>query len=156
VIDLNWKYKKYEELTKDELYDCLALRVEVFVIEQDCPYQEVDGKDRQSDHFFGQDASGKILAYARIPHPGVSYLELSMGRIVVSPDYRRKALGKALMIESMKAVKQKWGDVPIRISAQQHLKLFYEHFGFLQVSDMYLEDDIPHIEMLYTPNTEKK
>ncbi|MFZ6052190.1 GNAT family N-acetyltransferase [Halocola ammonii] len=153
MTDLIWKYKTYEELTKDELYDCLALRVKVFVIEQDCPYQEVDGKDRQSDHFFGVDADEKIVAYARIPHPGVSYQELSMGRIVVDPSIRGKAIGKELMVKAMNELKKKWGNVAIRISAQQHLKLFYEHFGFLQVSEMYLEDDIPHIEMLYTPKT---
>jgi len=152
--DLSWTYKTYEELTKDELYDCLALRVKVFVIEQNCPYQEVDGKDRESDHFFGIDKNGEMLAYARIPHPGVSYRELSMGRIVVDPSVRGKAMGKELMVKAMESMKKKWGDVEIRISAQQHLKLFYEHFGFLQVSDMYLEDDIPHIEMLYTPKTE--
>lgn len=152
---MNWIFKTYDELSKDELYDSLALRVKVFVIEQNCPYQEVDGKDRYSDHLIGKNEQDRVIAYARIPHPGVSYTELSLGRVVTDPKFRGMKLGKELMKESMNKIREKWGDQPIRISAQEHLKPFYQSFGFEQVSEMYLEDDIPHIEMLYKPKNQK-
>lgn len=147
---VKWTYKSFEKLTTDELYRIMVLRQRVFVVEQDCPYLDADGKDRQSDHLWAVDEEGHMAAYARIVYPGLSYKELSIGRFVTAPEHRGTGLGKMLMEKCLSSIQQHFGNVPIRVSAQEHLKAFYMSYGFMQVSDNYLEDDIPHIEMLWT------
>lgn len=138
----------YTTITKDDLYDCLALRTEVFVIEQDCPYQEVDGKDRQSWHVWSREADGVVSSYARIVEAGSSYPEISIGRVVVHKDHRGRQLGRALMLECLRYITEEVGSQPIRISAQEYLVSFYESLGFVLTGKSYLEDGIPHTEML--------
>ena len=138
----------YPQLTKDDLYDCLALRTQVFVIEQDCPYQEVDGKDRQSWHVWSRETDGVVSSYARIVQAGVSYAELSIGRVVVHPEHRGKQLGRELMEYCLTFIENELGAQPIRISAQEYLLGFYRSLGFVEEGEGYLEDGIPHREML--------
>jgi ElaA protein len=145
-----WHKKRFNELSVQELYSILALRIEVFVIEQNCPYQDADGKDIHSLHVFATDETGRCVACSRIVDPGISYVEVSIGRFVTALSHRRLGLGKELMEHSLECVETAFGPVSIRISAQSYLKSFYSSFGFVQVSEEYLEDDIPHIEMLRT------
>lgn len=131
-----------------ELYALLKLRVDVFVVEQNCPYPELDGKDDQALHLMlkrGED----IIAAARIfpPHDDKP---AKIGRVVVSPDHRGERLGDALMREALKACAERFPGVPVFLSAQSHLQKFYGSFGFKPVSDEYLEDGIPHVDMLKT------
>lgn len=126
----------------------LILRARVFVVEQDCPYQDPDHKDPQSYHLWGTDNLGHVVAYARIVKPGVSYNEVSIGRVVVAPEYRGSGMGVELMQETMRMVEQFYGPVPIRLSGQCYLERFYNDLGFETVSEEYMEDDIPHVEML--------
>ena len=145
---MNWKIKAFDELTVQELYDILSLRSEVFVVEQNCAYQDPDGADQRALHLTGTDNEGDLLAYTRIFPPGVQYDEASIGRVVTSPDKGRgKGIGRELMQRSIDAVQEHFGDVDIVISAQAHLHKFYTSLGFRQISDIYLEDDIPHIKM---------
>lgn len=146
---MKWICKPYDELTLNEFHDIIALRIDVFVIEQNCPYQDVDGKDKKSYHLFGVDDDGEVVAYSRILPAGVSYKEVAIGRVVTSQKIRGTGIGYELMNKSMEQVSMLFGEVPVRLSAQQHLKKYYESFGFEQVSEMYLEDGIPHVEMLF-------
>jgi ElaA protein len=142
-----WHYKKFEELTSKELYEILELRVEVFVVEQNCLYNECDRKDLKCDHLWCE-MDGKIIAYCRIVPPGVSYDEPSIGRVVSHPQYRDLKLGYELMRHSLQIIENHFESKSVRISAQSYLKSFYQKFGFQQVSEEYLEDDLPHIQML--------
>ena len=146
-----WEIKAFGDLNLKEFHDLIALRISVFVIEQNCPYQEVDGKDQHSIHVIGK-KDGEIVATARIVAPGLSYSEPSIGRVLTISTARGTGLGHELMEETMKAAKNHFGNVPIRMSAQEHLINFYQVHGFEPVSDVYLEDNIPHIEMLYNPH----
>ena len=148
-MKLNWYTYKWGELSTQDLYDLLALRSAVFVVEQNCPYQDLDGKDQKSDHIFARDEDGEMVAYARIVFPGVSYSEWSIGRVATSLKVRRSGAGKLLMNQCMSYLIHDCNAGGIRISAQEYLLKFYEGFAFEQVSESYLEDDIPHVEMLY-------
>lgn len=140
--------KRFDDLTINELYAIMQLRFEVFVIEQACLYQDIDGKDQKSYHLMCTNASGELLGYLRILDAGVSYDEVSIGRVVVSEEGRGLGLGRRIMEEAIAFIKTvKQGD-SVRISAQAYLLDFYKSLGFDQVSEVYLEDDIPHIEML--------
>ena len=139
----------FKELNVDELYTILKLRNEVFVVEQNCVYQDADSKDSISFHLSGWD-EGNLVAYCRILPPGVSYKEPSIGRVVSSPQYRNKGFGKELMNEAIIHTVKQFNCNTIRISAQLYLQKFYEQLSFVQVSDSYLEDNIPHIEMLFS------
>jgi ElaA protein len=150
----NWYYKVFEELTPHELYAIMHLRSEVFVVEQNCPYLDPDGKDLSSWHLMGWDGN-KLVAYARLLPAGLAFTEVSIGRVVSSPAYRGKGAGKELMTTAIKTCKDLFGEQPIRIGAQLYLQKFYESLGFVQVSEMYLEDDIPHIEMIREVSSEK-
>lgn len=145
---LHWKLKSFHDLNVMELYSILQLRNEVFVVEQNCPYQDADGKDQKSYHLMGSNAEGKLMAYARLLPGGVSYDEVSIGRVVSSPQARGTGAGKELMEQAIEDCHELFGKGPIRIGAQLYLKKFYESFGFLQVSEPYLEDNIPHILMV--------
>jgi ElaA protein len=153
-----WHSKHFKDLTAEELYRIFHLRLSVFVVEQNCPYQDADGKDLKSFHFWGSltpnpspKEGGKLIAYARILPPGISYKEASIGRVVTSTEARKIGAGKILMQKSMEFIKKEFGDIPVRIGAQAYLQKFYEGFGFVREGDEYDEDGIPHIIMLYTP-----
>ena len=145
-MDLKWKIKRFEALSAAEVYDLLQLRAEVFIVEQNCVYQDVDGKDQKALHLIGEDDE-KIVAYSRLFKPKDYFDEASIGRVVVKPTYRDKKLGHILMREAIYYIKQQFGETKITISAQLYLKNFYESHGFIQTSETYLEDDIPHIQM---------
>jgi ElaA protein len=145
---MNWSCKKFDELTPRELYACLQLRNEVFVVEQNCVFQDADDKDQKCFHLMGWQQK-KLVAYTRIAPAGICYEEISIGRVVTSPSARRKGLGRNLILQSISTANALFGaDIPIKIGAQLYLKQFYESFGFRQSSDVYIEDGIEHIEML--------
>jgi ElaA protein len=145
-MNLEWKIKRFDALSSQELYNLLQLRSEVFVVEQNCVYQDNDGKDEKAIHLIGED-NGKIVAYARLFKPAAYFEQASIGRVVVKESYRDKKLGHLLMREAIRVIETHFEETKITISAQLYLKKFYESHGFVQNSDMYLEDDIPHIEM---------
>lgn len=148
-MELNWQLKKFDALSVTELYAILQLRNEVFVLEQNCPYQDADNKDQKSLHFMGWD-NDTLVAYTRIIPKGISYAEASIGRVVTNPKYRGTGAGKQLMQLSIHHTLTQFNCTAIKIGAQLYLKKFYEQLGFVQCSDEYLEDNIPHIEMLLT------
>ena len=146
-MQIEWRLKHFEDLTPYELYAVLQLRIEVFVVEQHCVFQDADDKDQASYHLMGwQD--NKLVAYTRLVPPGHIYEQASIGRVVTSPSVRRFGAGKQLLQQSIDAVYQLFGQGPIKIGAQLYLKKFYESFDFQQISDIYLEDGIEHIYML--------
>lgn len=144
---IRWQLKKFDELTPHELYAILQLRNEVFVVEQNCVFQDADNKDQLSYHLMGW-SEEKLIAYSRIIPAGVAYEYVSIGRVVTSPEKRRNGTGKILMNEALNATINLFGNVSIKLGAQLYLKNFYESFGFVQSSDIYIEDGIPHIEMI--------
>lgn len=146
----SWICKKFNDLTLLELYAILQLRNEVFVVEQNCPYNDCDNKDLKAWHLMGME-NEKLLAYSRLIPPGISYRESSIGRVVNSRSARGKGLGKELMIESIQRIKLLFHTESIRIGAQLYLLDFYNGLGFIRASEIYLEDNIPHIEMLINP-----
>jgi ElaA protein len=147
---MNWSCKKFDELMSFELYAIMQLRNEVFVVEQNCVYQDADNKDQFCYHLMGWDED-TLIAYTRILPAGISYVESSIGRVVVLPSARKSGSGKILMQKSMEALFSLFGNIPIKIGAQLYLKKFYESLGFQQTSDIYVEDGISHIEMLLIP-----
>ncbi len=145
----DWKIKSWEELTKEEFHDIVQLRETVFVVEQNCPYLDVDGKDKRSNHLFLY-KRGKVVAYSRLIPRGVSYPNgLSIGRVVVSPDFRRKQLAREMMEIAIKKILTLFKENTIIISAQTYLLQFYASLGFQVEGEEYLEDDQPHIKMIY-------
>ena len=144
---LEIKVKSFEELTKQELYNLLQLRSEVFVVEQDCVYQDLDGKDEKSLHVLGI-KNKKIVAYTRIFKPGDYFEIASIGRVVVVKKERQHKYGFDIMNASAEAIKNHFNETTIKISAQVYLKKFYNSLGFKAVGEAYLEDDIPHIAMI--------
>ncbi|MCB0477407.1 MAG: GNAT family N-acetyltransferase [Crocinitomicaceae bacterium] len=148
---INWEIKHYKDLSVDEFHDLVSLRIEVFVVEQDCPYQDLDGKDKIAFHQIGRDDSGEIVATSRILGPGVSYQEVSIGRVVVSQKVRGRGVAHEMMEKSKEFVNSEYGNVPIRISAQEYLEKYYSGHGFEFTGKKYLEDGIPHMEMLFQP-----
>ena len=147
MSDINWVIKKFEELTPSELYAIMQLRNEVFVVEQNCVYQDADNKDALSFHLMGW-SEKNLYAYTRIIPPGIAFTEASIGRVVTSPSIRRTGIGVELMRVSISKTKELFSNFPIRIGAQLYLQKFYTSLGFQKDSDTYLEDNIPHIEMV--------
>ncbi|PAM92826.1 GNAT family N-acetyltransferase [Flavobacterium sp. IR1] len=145
-MEIEWKIKPFEALTVHELYDVLKLRSEIFVVEQNCVYLDIDGKDKKALHLLGV-YDDKIVAYARLFDAGISFDNASIGRVVVDANYRDKKWGHDLMREAIQGIKENFGKDEITIGAQLYLKKFYESHGFVPISEMYLEDDIPHIDM---------
>jgi len=139
--------KTFQELTTKELYDLLQLRSEVFVVEQDCVYQDLDGKDEKALHVIGK-KNNKIVAYTRVFKPGDYFKEASIGRVVVSKEERQHKYGYDIMDASIKAVNDYFNETKIKLSAQTYLKKFYNNLGFKEVGEEYLEDGIPHIAMV--------
>lgn len=146
-MPLTWIFKHFDELSPAELYSILQLRNEVFVVEQNCIYQDADGKDPECWHLAGWEGA-ELVACARIIPPGISYSEASIGRVVTSPRHRRSGAGKELMRLSIEKTFWQFNCAGIRIGAQLYLTRFYESLGFRQTGDQYLEDGILHIEMI--------
>ena len=147
---MKFEFKSFSELNNDELYDILKLRSEIFVVEQDCVYNDLDGLDKQAVHQFLK-KDGEIVAYSRLLKPGTRFPEYSIGRVVVKASERGTGLGIQMMEEAKKFILNEWKATSIKISAQPYLQRFYENLGFKVVSDVYLEDGIPHFGMLLKP-----
>ncbi|MEK7254956.1 MAG: GNAT family N-acetyltransferase [Bacteroidota bacterium] len=146
---INFRCKPFHELTAPQLYGIMVLRQEVFIVEQNCPYLDADGKDLQAWHLAGYDDDGKLVAYARLLPTGISYPNhSSIGRVVTSANVRRSGAGKALMRAAIDNMEQLLPGENIKIGAQKYLRGFYESFGFVVSGDEYLEDGIPHFPMV--------
>ncbi|CAM8656120.1 ElaA Predicted acyltransferase [Comamonadaceae bacterium] len=181
--DVQWQWLAFNALSRDRLYELLRLRSEVFVVEQNCVFQDMDNLDQQAMHLLGVrvavgsaqvkeehaqragdteqsplppslpggsvgQAKTELIAYVRCFPAGVTFDEATIGRVVTKPNARGGGLGHFLMVEAVKALEGEWGAQPIRIGAQAHLKSFYERHGFVDVGKPYIEDGIPHLEML--------
>ncbi len=142
-----WRLMSFEDLRVGELYEVLRLRSEVFVVEQQCVYQDIDGDDRIAMHLLGVQGR-ELMAYARCFEAGVKFPEASIGRVLIRQSARGKGLGHSLMAQAVAAISQVWGPQAIRIGAQTHLAGFYAKHGFKEVGKPYVEDGIPHIGML--------
>ena len=146
---IDWRFAPFDELTPRELHDAFQLRSAVFVVEQTCPFLDIDGADPECWHLLGYSGPpSKLVAYARLVPPGVKYPEPSIGRVISARDARRTGAGRALMREAVAKAEGLWPGKPLRIGAQMYLKAFYEGFGFRQSSEPYDEDGILHIEMI--------
>lgn len=145
---MNWELKKFKELKVEEIYKILELRNEVFIVEQKCAYQDCDGKDENAYHLYLQD-NGKIIAYLRILKKGVSFDEISIGRVLVNKNYRGKGISREMMLKAISFIELNLNEKEIKIQAQSYLVNFYKSLGFKETSNEYLEDNIPHIDMLY-------
>ena len=144
---IQWQWKRFSDLSAPQLYAVCAVREAVFVVEQSCPYQELDGLDFDAMHLIGWSGS-EIAAYLRVLEPGVRYAEPSIGRVLTSKAFRGTGVGHMLVAMSLEYIDRQHPGRDVRISAQAHLERFYGRFGFEAVSERYLEDDIPHVEML--------
>ena len=149
-----WRFAPFAELSALEVHDILQARSAVFVVEQDCVFQDVDGMDPQSWHLLGhppragEGGNGPLLAYCRLVPPGTKYPEASIGRVLTTGAGRRQGLGRDLMAEALRHAQALWSGQPLRIGAQMHLERFYGEFGFARASEPYDEDGIMHIEMV--------
>ncbi|HEU4858942.1 MAG TPA: GNAT family N-acetyltransferase, partial [Chitinophagaceae bacterium] len=151
INPMKWVLKKFGELTLDELYSILELRSKVFIVEQNCIYNDPDGKDQVAWHLIGMEED-QLIAYSRILPPGVVYTDPAIGRVVTSPVKRKSGLGRELMNRSIKHCQELFGKTSITLSAQAYLKKFYESLGFSAIGDEYLDDGIPHIKMTSKPS----
>ncbi|ALR32190.1 GNAT family acetyltransferase [Chryseobacterium sp. IHB B 17019] len=142
-----WKIKTFDEFTVPELYAVLKARIDVFVIEQNCPYPDLDNYDQKAVHIWAEE-DGKILANCRIFDKGIKYEEASLGRVLTTDAARGKNIGRQLMKYAVETIENRFHTSEIRISAQDYLLKFYSEFGFEDTGKKYLEDDIPHTEML--------
>lgn len=147
-VALIWTWSRLGALAVDDLYDALALRQRVFVVEQACAYLDADGLDRGAWHLLGRDPRGALLAVLRAVDPGLKFAEPSIGRVATAPEARGQGLGRALMQEGLARCRAAWPGQGIRISAQARLTAFYQSLGFDAVGEAYLEDGAPHVEML--------
>ncbi|MFZ6754397.1 GNAT family N-acetyltransferase [Undibacterium sp. Dicai25W] len=145
---LQWQCVSFNELSNLQLHQIYAARCAVFILEQNCPYLDIDGKDPQCHHLIAWDQDGEVAAYTRIVPAGLSFPEPSIGRVLSSNKWRGTGIGKMLIANSIGALRGLYPNAPIRIGAQAYLEKFYTSFGFVTVSEMYLEDDIPHVDML--------
>lgn len=143
---LDWKVGSFKSLTIHDLYELLRLRSEIFILEQDAPYQDLDNKDQYAIHIRGY-RDGELVAYCRIFKKGDYFAEASIGRVVVRSKWRKYSYGHALVTEAIKQLKEVWNEETITISGQSYLKKFYESHGFVQTSEEYLEDGLPHMQM---------
>ena len=150
---MDWRFSFFDQLSGREVHDLYQLRVGVFVLEQDCAFQDVDGVDPDCWHLLGRDGGGALVAYCRFVPKGIKFAEASIGRVITAPSVRRSGAGRELMREAMKHAEALWPGQAIRIGAQAHLERFYGEFGFVKVSEPYIEDGIPHIEMLKAATT---
>jgi len=147
--NIQWNIKTFQELTVEQLFEVLQLRVNVFVVEQQCAYPELDDYDRhvETRHLSGRNNDGRLIAYARFLPPGLRYAEVNLGRFVVRAAWRKQGIGHQLLKAALKDISRCWPKTSIKISAQDYLQTVYEQYGFVRVSEVYLEDGIPHVEM---------
>lgn len=145
---MNWNIKTFQELSNEILYQIMRERVDVFVVEQTCPYPELDNYDQAAIHYFLK-INNEIAAYVRMLPSGSKYEEASIGRVMVMKEYRGHGYAGVLMQKAMDYISEEWGETKIKIQAQFYLKTFYTNLGFKQLSDSYLEDGIPHIDMVW-------
>lgn len=150
INDLQWRVLPFASLSLDALYAVLQLRTEVFVLEQNCVFQDIDGADPSALHVLGTGEGAALMAYARLFPAGVKFAEASIGRVVTRSHVRGSGIGHVLIQQALVAVAVAWGAQPIRIGAQAHLKNFYQQHGFVDVGVPYVEDGIDHLEMLRT------
>lgn len=153
-MSITWSCKRFDELDTQDLYNILQLRAEIFIVEQDCVYQDVDGFDQPALHVMGYlPTSGEpqLVCYSRLIPPGLKYEGASIGRVTTKKSVRGGGNGKALMVNSLAFCKEYWPDAAITISAQQYLQKFYTELGFETLSEPYDEDGIPHIRMQLNP-----
>lgn len=144
--ELSWKVSRFDELTRDELYEILHLRCKIFVVEQDAPYLDMDYKDQKALHLQGY-VDGRLVAYCRLFSAGGYFDQACIGRVIVAQEYRKYGFGHELMKRAVEIEESLLGEKKITISAQLYLKKFYESHGFKQTSEVYLEDGLPHIQM---------
>lgn len=149
MSDITWRFVSFDALTARELYAVLQLRSQVFVVEQDCVFQDMDGADAQAMHLLGM-RGGRLAAYARCFAGGVKFLEASIGRVITHESVRGSGAGHVLMKQAIASLTRQWGAQAIRIGAQARLEQFYRQHGFVKTGAPYIEDGIPHIEMLRT------
>ena len=158
---LTWRFAPFDELSPREAHDIFQLRVDVFVMEQNCPFQDIDGADLDAWHLLGFSPSplgegrgeGQLIAYARLIPAGIKFAEPSIGRVITRQSVRGTGLGRELMQEALARSDALWPGQAVRIGAQHRLEKFYQSLGFTTASDVYIEDGIPHIEMLRTGTT---
>lgn len=146
MTNIDWKIKTFSELTTPELYEIIKARVNVFVVEQDCPYPDLDDNDQKAIHLWAEN-DGEVLAYCRIFDKGIKYPETSIGRVITTENGRGTGLGKQLIKYALEIIENRLGTSEVRISAQDYLLKFYSDFGFQATGKKYLEDNIPHTEM---------
>ncbi len=142
----NWKLKTFDQLTTTEMYNLLSLRTAVFVVEQNCPYQELDGKDQVAQHLWLENEAGEVVALCRLLPQGLSFAEVSIGRVLVNPAYRGENWGRALVKAALEVLQQA-GEDAVTIEAQYYLRDFYRGFGFVENSEPFDEDGIKHVNM---------
>ena len=145
---LQWRWARLESLGGEEVYDLLALRSRVFVVEQQCIYLDADGVDRHAWHLLGRAADGVLVACLRAVDPGVKYAEPSLGRVITAPEVRGTGLGRVLVREGIARCARQWPGQANRISAQSRLERFYASLGWERTGPDYDEDGIPHCDML--------
>lgn len=143
---MNWHVKRFDELTISELYKLIKARVDVFVVEQECPYEELDNLDQVAIHYYAEE-NGKIAALVRILPKHTTYEEATIGRVLVTKEFRRQGIAWEIMQRAIAFVQEEWQEDKISLQAQTYLQSFYESLGFRQVSPVYEEDQIPHIDM---------
>ena len=150
--EVQWRCVAFPALSVESLYEMLRLRSRVFVVEQACVFLDMDGLDASCLHLLGETVSvageRSLVASTRLVPPGSAFAEASIGRVVTAPEARRGGLGHALMAESLRQLVARWGPQPVRIGAQAHLEAFYKRHGFVSDNKPYIEDGIPHIEMI--------
>jgi len=142
-----WRVRRFEDFSLEEFHDLIQLRIEVFVLEQDCPYQELDGLDKSAWHVTGENEDGELLACSRIIAPGISCKEVSFGRVLTKLNVRGEKIGHEVVKRTIAFIEKAYPGQTMKISAQKHLKKFYEYYKFKQSGEGYLEDGIPHIPM---------
>ncbi|HKU14647.1 MAG TPA: GNAT family N-acetyltransferase [Steroidobacteraceae bacterium] len=147
---VNWQWCRLGDLSAEQLYAVFAARIAVFVVEQNCPYQELDGLDTDAEHLIAWSGMS-VAGYLRVLAPDTRFAEPSIGRIITAKEFRGTGLGRELVARGIERARMRYPGSPLRIGAQLYLEKFYQSFGFRTVSEQYLEDDIPHVEMLLAP-----
>ena len=148
-MKLQWCWREFSELSNGQVYDILAVRQQVFVLEQKCLYLDVDGRDKEALHLFGSNDADEIVAYARLLPPNTRYVEPSIGRVLVVESARDEGLGRELIARCLEKCKQAYADHPVKVSAQVYLTQFYQGFGFEVVGEPYDDGGISHVGMIY-------
>lgn len=147
MTDIHWQVARFDQLSLNQLYAVLQARSTVFVLEQNCVYLDMDGKDQHCLHLCAWNAQAELLAYLRVVPPGLSFEQASLGRVITTAQARGTGIGKQLLERGIALCRETYPKQPIRIGAQHYLEKFYQSFGFVTDSEIYLEDGIPHVEM---------